>query len=297
MAEHAATAGKAAAEQHGHSPVGGIPQNAAAIQDVPTTSSSFQAINTKPVIETMSPAVITEGGSKASDAATSPTPQTAPQTSSDPSRASQPQSQLDGAVDAGMAADTATYGTRSRNRTGNPRPNYAEDQDMDFEYSSTAASKKKPAMESAASTAPSAAETKRAPVAGLASNGNSNVSNTAGGGKELTPGLASKKRKAVGAPAITQTPPTSNSPAPTATRKPVAPSTTARETNIMSFAKHRSCLNKKGELIADDGTRLVANGKPASPLKVIHLGGPRPLPRRAENLSTTLRSPTDIAKL
>lgn len=29
----------------------------------------------------------------------------------------------------------------------------------------------------------------------------------------------------------------------------------------MSFGKSRSCLNKKGELVADDGTKLNVNGK------------------------------------
>lgn len=165
-----------------------------------------------------------------------------------------------------MPAD-ATYGTRSRNRAGNPRPNYAEDQDMDFEYSTNASKKKAAATDSAASAAQSTGEAKRArDFAQLITNadGTPPVLNGASA-KELTPGPAatvSKKRKAVGPPAaLTQTPPTSNSPAQSATRKVAAPSAVARETNVMSFLKHKHTLNKKGELIADDGTKLSPNGK------------------------------------
>ena len=262
-------------EQPGHSLPGAIPVHASTPEDVPITSS-FQAVNAKPIAENVSTSTSVNTAAQGSDvsvptpppkdpAVTQDAPQTT-QTSSDASRASQPPSQLDGA-DAAMSSDI-TYGTRSRNRTGNPRPNYAEDQDMDFEISSAGATtKKKSAADSATSIGQSATDMKRAHeylrhVAG--SNGGP-ANSTASGAKELTPGVApnlSKKRKAAGAPTtLTQTPPTSNSPAPTATRKVVAPSANTRESNVMSFSKHRSCLSKKGELVADDGTKLSVNGK------------------------------------
>jgi hypothetical protein len=140
---------------------------------------------------------------------------------------------------------------------------------MDFEISSAAAtSKKKSTADSAASTGQSATDLKRThEIARHVAGSNGGPANSTGSGaQESTPGVApnlSKKRKAAGAPTTTlaQTPPTSNSPAPTATRKVVASSTTTRETNVMSFSKHRSCLSKKGELVADDGTKLSVNGK------------------------------------
>ena len=307
MAEPAANApvapssqeGEATVEQPGHSPPGANPQNAATAPDMITTS--FQAVNAKAVTENVSTAVNTAAqGSEASvstpppkhAAVTQSAAQAAPQTSSEPSRTSQPPSQVDGAVDAAvdaaMAADTATYGTRSRNRTGNPRPNYAEDQDMEYEFSSAPTAKRKPAADSATSATPSLAETKRAQaVTGNAGNASgSNGLSNANSSKELTPGVASKKRKAAGAPALTQTPPTSNSPAPTAARKPVASTSTTRETNIMSFSKHRSCLNKKGELVADDGTKLSPNGK--SPEKSNSSGRLQPLPHLGQKVRIDL---------
>lgn len=233
---------------------------------------SFQAVNANAVAGNVSTSASTAAqGDQASTSVPTPPPkdaavtQSAPQTaqtSSGPAQTSQPPSQVDGVVDA-MAADIATYGTRSRNRTGTSRPNYAEDQEMDFEASSAATTKKKPAAEATPSTGPSASGTKQAARHALdSSSANANGSS----GKESTPGVTSKKRKAAGASTtLTQTPPVSNSPAPAAVRKPAASGAAARETNIMSFSKHRSCLNKKGELVADDGTRLMANGESRSP--------------------------------
>ena len=255
-----------------------------------TGSSSFQAVNAKAVAENASTSVNTVAqGSEASVptpppgnvAVTQNAPQIA-QTSSEPSNASKPSSQLDG-LDGAMSSDAATYGTRSRNRTGNARPNYAEDQDVELEYSSAAtSSKKKPGNESATSAAQNATETKRAQdFARLIASNNAPANANGTSGKESTPGTPgtpgvpanlSKKRKAAGASTtLTQTPPASNSPAPAAMRKIPPPSTMARETNVMTFSKHRSCLNKKGELVADDGTKLCVNGKSNSPWKLLLL--------------------------
>ena len=243
-------------------------ENASTSDAVPSTaneipemaSGAFQAINSRAVAENATTAVNTAAPPRRAAAVAQDDSQmalTAPEVSTAPDPATHADD-----VDDNMAADAATYGTRSRNRTGNARPNYAEDQDADFELSSAATTKKKP------SATDSVAESKRAQDFARLISGGSN--DTPNGIKEATPGTPgiapnSKKRKAAGPPAnITQTPPASHSPAPVVTRKVAAPSASARETNIMTFTKHRSCLNKKGELIADDGTKLSVNGKHVS---------------------------------
>lgn len=161
----------------------------------------------------------------------------------------------------------ATYGTRSRNRTSN-RPNYAEDQEMDFEMSTT--SKKKTAESSSQEATPSSNATNGTTVKGTAVGTKEGTSSTSSGGT-VNP---VRKRKAGAAPASTlHTPAVSSTPPPSASRKGVplpisasaAASATARETNILNFTKSKSCLNKKGELIADDGTKLNVNGKQSFP--------------------------------
>lgn len=178
----------------------------------------------------------------------------------------------DDETDSAAAIDAATYGTRSRNRTGTARPNYAEDQDMDFEYSN--ALKKKSANDPTAVPTGSnggQAEAKRASdFAHFIAVNSSNGPATGSMPKEYTPGTpvlsssVSKKRKATAAPAAaaaTGTPPPANTPQNAAMRKAAPTSVVTRETNAMTFTKHRSCLNKKGELVADDGTKLCINGK------------------------------------
>lgn len=237
------------------------------IQEEATTA--FQAINTQAVTENASTAMST-AAPPPEDAAVTQDPSQTVQTSSGPSDSHKDLSQVDES-NGNMAAESGTYGTRSRNRTGNARPNYAEDQDMDFELSSTT-TRKKTAGDHATTAAPAqngAGDAKRAQEfarfiavnsSGTHANGSTPKESTPG-----TPGVASnvsKKRKAGGAPAtLMSTPPPSNSPQPTMARKLGAPSVTARETNVMTFTKHRSCLNKKGELVADDGTKLCVNGK------------------------------------
>ncbi|KAF2217497.1 hypothetical protein CERZMDRAFT_63663 [Cercospora zeae-maydis SCOH1-5] len=154
----------------------------------------------------------------------------------------------------------ASYGTRSRNRTST-RPNYAEDQDMDFDFTSAATTGKKKGPDASAATTHGASETKRAPEATSLQAVHSNATSAKDSSASTpTPAGPTKKRKAAGnalsASAASATPP------PGAVRKPTVPagaSTLARETNIMTFSKHRSCLNKKGELAADDGTKLSVN--------------------------------------
>ena len=233
-------------------------------------SASFHAVNNEAVAANASATKSTEG---------TPTREAAPAHAISP--AAKPSdlssadkdaiSHNDDEPDSAAAIDAATYGTRSRNRTGNARPNYAEDQDMDFEYSN--ALKKKSANDSTAvPTGPNGgqAEAKRASDFAhfIAVNSSSGPASGAMP-KESTPGTpglsssVSKKRKATAAPAAasTGTPPPAGTPQNATTRKAAPTSVMTRETNVMTFTKHRSCLNKKGELVADDGTKLCINGK------------------------------------
>lgn len=242
-----------------------------------TNAPTFQAINSQAVAENANESVTP--GAQGSDSSDSAPPskaaavaQSAPQTAQSTSETSQPAKSpvhADG-PDAAVSADVATYGTRSRNRTGNARPNYAEDQEMDFEMTSTTATKKKLAADAGGATPQNSGDSKRARgdlQQLLTGSGTATPTSTNGvNGKESTPGAASnpsKKRKAAGPPTtLMQTPPVSNSTAPSASRKVAASSATARETNVVTFSKHKACLNKKGELVADDGMKLSVNGKP-----------------------------------
>lgn len=224
-------------------------------------TSGFQAVNARAVSENAARST----PPTASSAQPSGIPAVAPngpQTTQASSNARSASSQI-GTIDDSMT-DMATYGTRSRNRAGNARPNYAEDQEMDFEMSSAAATKKR-ASNGLAPAPQGVEEAKRT------EDFTRFIAVNEFAGKESTPGApgpaasSSKKRKAAGGlPQQAQTPPTSTTPAPTVLRKSgmSASSTMARETNVMTFTKHKSCLNKKGELVADDGTKLAVNGKP-----------------------------------
>jgi hypothetical protein len=228
---------------------------------------SFQAVNARPLpnsarLGDAPPTAPSQPGTTTPAVAPSE-PQTAGGQPS--SNAQHPASHVDGPD--GTMAEPATYGTRSRNRTGNARPNYAEDQEMDFDFTSaatTTTTKKKAAHESSA--AASSADARRPEEFARHVDRPKDLTPVAASGAAAT----SKKRKAVGGMLQqSQTPPASTIPAPSVARKSGAfgstSSTAARETNMMTFTKHRNCLNKKGELIADDGTKLCVNGKSASP--------------------------------
>nr|POF07865.1 hypothetical protein CFP56_66157 [Quercus suber] len=223
-------------------------------------TSGFQAVN-MPVI--LQDAIHNRGTPSSSTADQPNLPQSATGTP-DATHTHSQSSQAD-AMDQGTT-DTSTYGTRSRNRTGTMRPNYAEDQEMDFETSSatTAISKKKNANEFATNAASGAIdETKRAPnhTGFVPVNGNSGGSSVPST-KDSTPATtvpATKKRKAP-----TQSNSNLSVSAASVTRKTGASASASqavRETNVMTFTKHRNSLNKRGELIADDGTKLCVNGK------------------------------------
>jgi len=237
------------------------------------TSGAFQAINRQTIGQQYSNAASRNSDARVSpqvDPATaekSAQPAQAPSAETPPTNGSKAQLE---SLDAG-----GSYGTRSR-RTGNQRLNYAEDQDMDFEFTSaaTTASLKKSAVAAASSATTlqgtHTAEPKRAkesanPIAvngGVAHSNANNVAKEAAGGSSSTT-TNPKKRKAAGAPSTSTPPAASASVGTTNMRKTAgvsAPSVLARETNMMTFVKSKAYLNKKGELAADDGIKLAVNG-------------------------------------
>ena len=184
------------------------------------------------------------------------------------------------------ANGASPYGTRSRNRTGNARPNYAEDREreMDFEWPSSkrihvaansgASSIVLPGDGDKASatntrrsstTAPAGAMTTNKPVAVSPQNHNlPGMSSFSVYPETTTPPIApSRKRKAPGSgpatahtsSAVTQTSASSLS------RRVVPPSSASklRTTNLMTFENCQGYL-KNGKLKADDGTVLAVNG-------------------------------------
>lgn len=236
------------------------------------STTGFQAVNAKAVSDNLSgsTAAAAQNGASGSGASANST-----------------SAQLDGL--------DGTYGTRSRNRTGNTRINYAEDQGEEFEFSSAATTTtKKKASNEPAPAGQSAADSKRvSDLAKLLSNSNGGLTTTTH--KESTPGssgtpaVSSKKRKAAGAvPQHSQTPPAVVQTSAPAARKLTASasSTMARETNVMTFTKHRSSLNKRGELIADDGTKLSVNGKSFTPFLEVQA-----LPRSDQLANAPNKSP------
>ncbi|KAL8959639.1 MAG: hypothetical protein Q9193_003529 [Seirophora villosa] len=176
------------------------------------------------------------------------------------------------------------YGTRSRrNRTGNARPNYAEDRELDMDYDWAPASKKARGSSTSASSTNVQSEepenlgvnTRRRSIttAGLPTPSKGNNSGTP---KDQIPGLSSfsvnpepseapqapsKKRKAPGAlPAASATTGTVATSGQTASRKSVKHTTVtgSRSTNMLSFETSQGFL-KNGKLTADNGTVLAVN--------------------------------------
>jgi hypothetical protein len=178
--------------------------------------------------------------------------------------------------------DPGTYGTRSRNRTGNPRPNYAEDRDMDmdFEMTVTTSSGRKPAktIESgnqdngrAVSATHKTSETDqnvimqghhKEPIPGTL---------TFSANPSSASGPPSKKRKAANQSTtnanlqVQQQASANGVPTPQAITRRASMAAHAaggfRESNMLSFENCGSRLKSK-KLVADDGTVLQVNGKP-----------------------------------
>ncbi|MCJ1479791.1 putative PHD type zinc finger protein with BAH domain-containing protein [Lambiella insularis] len=171
---------------------------------------------------------------------------------------------------------SSPYGTRSRNRNGNNRPNYAEDREQDGEYEWTTTKKTQNA--STASNSAHASENDKATTSGRRRSiqgaaGSTSRTNGAGttASKDYIPGMSSfsvnsdpngtsqphsKKRKAPGSHA-TPSHSLGQSSTSTATRHRTS-SRDRRETNMLTFETSQGYL-KHGKLTADDGTRLAAN--------------------------------------
>lgn len=163
------------------------------------------------------------------------------------------------------------YGTRSRNRPGATRPNYAEDVEMDFEqanggeHSSTELSSQSPAdFSSRQSPAPSSKKPGAGTNGWSALNSTSGIPGTSTFSANPNVSVPHRKRKAHQSQNATNGAlPVHPAPAQAATRRS-APSAIAappvRECNMFSFEKCRSFVNKAGKLVADDGTVFAKNG-------------------------------------
>ena len=209
--------------------------------------------------------------------------------SSPPSQAAQV-AQVAQAPNVNEMVGPSPYGTRSRNRTGSTRPNYAEDREleMDYEWSS-----KKSHSASTTSNPPQALELDKALGSGsrrsTTAPGGSGTAKAATAGvsisKDFIPGMStfsvnsdsstnatpsSKKRKAPGGSSNGATASGSGlSHAQTRKASHAIPSGGAcrREANMFSFETSQGYL-RNGKLKADDGTLFAVNGKcRAFPLK------------------------------
>jgi len=174
------------------------------------------------------------------------------------------------------------YGTRSRNRTSNNRPNYAEDREMDGEYEWPPNKKHQPTSTTVGSARldevdkPGPSHRRRS-VQGATG---SAIGKAGGAGapasKDQIPGMSSfpvnsdtntpsqtqsKKRKQPGS-RLTSTNisgTSSVSSSHRASSHAVPASVAGRETMMLTFEKSQAYL-KHGKLSADDGTRLAING-------------------------------------
>ena len=207
---------------------------------------------------------------------TSALPESQPMTATS-SSSSHPPEQTNGVTPETNGA--SPYGTRSRNRTGNSRPNYAEDRDpdMDFEFS---ANRKPHAMTPADKERSSGTNTRRSSNAAVPTPpqaiakaaspsssrdplpGMSSFSLSGENGSEHAAPVPSRKRKAPGAtPGTQHVAPTPSTSAAAPIRKASSSAAVlgARASNLMSFASCRGYL-KNGKLKADDGTILSVDG-------------------------------------
>ncbi|KAF6796320.1 phd finger and bah domain protein [Colletotrichum sojae] len=183
------------------------------------------------------------------------------------------------------------YGTRSRNRNGSSRPNYAEDKDIDVDMYDYYPEKKdqepkKSTRHSNVSANPSAQDgarsngpsrkalasasddTKSVSQNGAKDTQPANPAPTAQPSTSSAPAQPSKKRKAASqaaaAAAQNQAQATSSSSGGTGASRKAASGPYASsyaETNMLSF-ENCGARPKDGKLVADDGTVLAPNGEP-----------------------------------
>lgn len=188
------------------------------------------------------------------------------------------------------ATGASPYGTRSRNRTGNPRINYAEDREpeVEYEWSSTKRLHAGPGpsildtVQSGDGDRPSAANMRRSSTTAPIAPPTNNRAALPSVQKDHLPGMSSfsvnpepntappapsRKRKAPGnghtSSPVTQTTSSAvtQTPAPGITRRTagVPNPKPSRQTNLMTFETCQGYL-KNGKLKADDGTVLAVNG-------------------------------------
>lgn len=179
-------------------------------------------------------------------------------------------------------AGPSPYGTRSRNRTGSYRPNYAEDRELDVDCEWSSSKKSHPASTTA--NQPQAIETEKNSSTGTRRQTANSVASAAvkvgptgaANSKDFIPGMStfsvhsesstnapphSRKRKALGSNSHANNA-SGHVPTHGATRKAshAIPSVVGtRETNMFSFETSQGYL-KHGKLKADDGTLFGVNG-------------------------------------
>ena len=181
------------------------------------------------------------------------------------------------------AGGPSPYGTRSRNRAGTNRINYAEDREVDNEYEWSSTKKAHVASTTSSSAQMSendktSTSARRRSLQGAAPSTSTRSNGAiAGAFKDHIPGTSSfsvnsdtngtshpqsKKRKAPGTHAANSQSSSLNSTSTTTRPAHHAPASsgTVRETNMLTFEKSQGYL-KHGKLVADDGTRLGINGK------------------------------------
>lgn len=178
------------------------------------------------------------------------------------------------------------YGTRSRNRTGNVRPNYAEDHEMDGEYDWSSTKKSQALGTSAAMGLAQVGESEKS--IGVSTRRSSNATAGTAAGKaaptstprDQIPGMSSFSLNADSSNAAVPPPPSKKRKAPGGSqvssnassglghsasnghsRRTTAAgsSNSYRQTNMLSFENCQGFL-KNGRLKADDGTTLSING-------------------------------------
>lgn len=180
---------------------------------------------------------------------------------------------------------SSSYGTRSRNRRGGDRPNYAEDTEMDFEMANQATARPRdPSVSSSddeplspvpfgipqsppSAPVPAPAPPKRAAATNgwNALNKETSVPSTSAVVAATNFPAPSRKRKAA---AIASQNIASGNPSAPATALPGSkkggiaplPAPLSRETNMVTFENCNTTLNKDGHLVSDEGVVYAPNG-------------------------------------
>ncbi|RMZ81282.1 hypothetical protein DV737_g2536, partial [Chaetothyriales sp. CBS 132003] len=141
------------------------------------------------------------------------------------------------------------YGTRSRNRTGGTRPNYADDKELDLEIEAAGRISKPTTLSGFAA------------VNGSALTGGDATPQSAA--RPSTPAslpVPSKKRKHPGGQTTSASAPAHSSHTlDSRSRYSSSAASSYVQTNMMTFRRVESRLNAKKQLVADDGTVLAAN--------------------------------------